>query len=171
EASKGRIVVVGSEGYKMGLRTIQFEDMNFDHNYHPNNTYAHSKLAQIMTAYALQRRIAAAGKHTKVYVCHPGASKTSLIRNDAPLATRITWSLLSRLPIVQTAEKGAYPEVMCATEANLKERAFYGPTGMMQWSGPVGECTIEPFVFEQTIADRLWERSEEATGTKWNPLN
>ncbi|MEM1359956.1 MAG: SDR family NAD(P)-dependent oxidoreductase, partial [Bacteroidota bacterium] len=120
EASQGRMVVVGSEGYKMGLKTIQFEDLNFDHNYHPNNTYAHSKLAQIMTAYALQRRIAAAGKHTKVYVCHPGASKTSLIRKDAPLATRLTWSLLSRLPIVQTAEKGAYPEVMCATEANLK---------------------------------------------------
>lgn len=28
EESKGRIVVVGSEGYKMGIKTIQFEDMN-----------------------------------------------------------------------------------------------------------------------------------------------
>ncbi|GIV32640.1 MAG: hypothetical protein KatS3mg031_0175 [Chitinophagales bacterium] len=50
EQSKGRIVVVGSEGYKMGLKTIQFEDMNFDKNYNPMNTYCHSKLAQMMFA-------------------------------------------------------------------------------------------------------------------------
>ena len=33
EESKGRIVVVGSEGYKMGIKTIQFDDMNWDKNY------------------------------------------------------------------------------------------------------------------------------------------
>jgi len=65
EQTSGRIVVVASEGYKMGLKTIQFEDMNFDKNYHPNNTYCHSKLV-------------------KVYVCHPGASKTSLITKERP---------------------------------------------------------------------------------------
>lgn len=32
EKSKGRIVVVGSEGYKMGIKTIQFDDMNWDKN-------------------------------------------------------------------------------------------------------------------------------------------
>lgn len=30
EQTGKRIVVVGSEGYKMGLKTIQFDDMNFD---------------------------------------------------------------------------------------------------------------------------------------------
>ncbi len=34
EESKGRIVVVASLGYKMGLKTIQFDDMNWDKNYH-----------------------------------------------------------------------------------------------------------------------------------------
>ncbi|MEO1627611.1 MAG: SDR family NAD(P)-dependent oxidoreductase, partial [Bacteroidota bacterium] len=60
--SKGRIVMVGSEGYKMGLKTIQFEDMNFDKNYNPMTTYCHSKLAQMMFAYELQHRIKAADK-------------------------------------------------------------------------------------------------------------
>jgi len=50
EQSNGRIVVVGSEGYKMGIKTIQFDDMNWGKNYHPMNTYCHSKLAQIMFA-------------------------------------------------------------------------------------------------------------------------
>ena len=117
EQTSGRIVVVASEGYKMGLKTIQFGDMNFDKNYHPNNTYCHSKLAQMMFAYELQNRIEEANKNVKVYVCHPGASKTSLIGKNTPLMTRIAWSIMSSTPIVQSAEKGAYPEVMCATEA------------------------------------------------------
>jgi NAD(P)-dependent dehydrogenase (short-subunit alcohol dehydrogenase family) len=53
EESAGRIVVVASEGYKMGIQTIQFDDMNWDKNYHPNKTYCHSKLAQMMFAYEL----------------------------------------------------------------------------------------------------------------------
>lgn len=168
EESKGRIVVVGSEGYKMGLKTIQFDDMNFDKNYHPNNTYCHSKLAQMMFAYELQHRINEANKEVKVYVCHPGASKTSLINKDTPLMTRIVWSVLSASPLVQSAEKGAYPEVMCATEGRLKQQAYYGPTGMMNWGGPVGECELESFVWDRTIAGRLWEVSEKATDGKWN---
>lgn len=167
EASKGRIVVVGSEGYKMGLKTIQFDDLNFDKNYHPNNTYCHSKLAQIMFAYELQNRIQKANKMVKVYVCHPGASKTSLIKKDAPLITRITWSILSNLPIVQSAEKGAYPELMCATEKELKQKAYYGPTGRNNWTGPVDECNVEPFVYNSEIASKLWTVSEIATNQKF----
>nr|WP_211097058.1 hypothetical protein [Neolewinella litorea] len=79
EESRGRIVVMSSEGYKMGLKTIQYDDMNFDANYHPNTTYCHSKLAQMMFAYELQRRIAVANRKVKVYVCHPEASNTSLV--------------------------------------------------------------------------------------------
>lgn len=165
--SKGRIVVVGSEGYKMGLKTIQFDDMNFDKNYHPNNTYCHSKLAQIMFAYELQNRIKEANKDVKVYVCHPGASKTSLINKDASLMTRIIWSILSISPMVQSAEKGAYPELMCATEDNLKQQAYYGPMGRSNWVGPVGECKLEPFVLDREIAARLWTISENQAGQKF----
>ena len=168
EQTGGRIVVVASEGYKMGLKTIQFEDMNFDKNYHPNNTYCHSKLAQMMFAYELQNRIKEANKDVKVYVCHPGASKTSLINKDTPLMTRIMWSILSASPMVQSAEKGAYPEVMCATEDNLNQQTYYGPTGRMNWVGPVGECKLESFVLDKNIASKLWEVSEKETGCKWN---
>lgn len=162
-----RIVIVGSEGYKMGLKTIQFEDMNFDNNYHPNNTYCHSKLSQMIFGYELQERIKKANKDVKVYVCHPGASKTSLIDEETPLLTRFLWSILANSPLVQSAEKGAYPEVMCATEKNLNQQAYYGPTGRMYWTGPVGECKLERFVLDRTIAGKLWNLSEENTNCKW----
>ena len=107
EESKGRIVVVASLGYNMGLKTIQFDDMNWDKNYHPNKTYSQSKLAQMMFAYELQDRLTAANKtDVEVYVCHPGSSKTSLITTSGNLATRLAFWLMSLSPIVQSAEKG-----------------------------------------------------------------
>lgn len=167
EESQGRIVVVSSEGHKLGLRTIQFDDMNWDKNYHPNKVYSQSKLAQMMFAYELQDKIKTAGKNVKVYVCHPGASNTSLIRENASLATRLSWSLMVKIGLAQTAEKGAYPEVMCATEKNLKERAYYGPTGLMNFGGPVGECKLEPFVLNKDVLTKLWALSEKETSLNW----
>ncbi|RMH18946.1 MAG: SDR family oxidoreductase [Gammaproteobacteria bacterium] len=168
EASKGRIVVVASEGYKMGLKTIRFDDMNWDKNYHPNKAYSQSKLAQMMFAYELQDKIKAANKDVKVYVCHPGASITSLIRENASLATRIAVSLMMKAGLFQTAEQGAYPEVMCATEEDLKQRAYYGPSGRWNWVGPVGECKLEPFALDKAVMDKLWNLSEEKTGLRWS---
>jgi NAD(P)-dependent dehydrogenase (short-subunit alcohol dehydrogenase family) len=168
EQSKGRIVVVASEGYKMGLKTIQFDDMNWNKNYHPNKTYCHSKLAQMMFAYELQNKIAAANKNVQVFVCHPGAANTSLIGDNVNFATRFTWSLIVKMGLAQSAEQGAYPEVMCATEQNLKQRAYYGPSGRWNWSGPVGECTLESFALEQPVLSKLWAVTEQQVAFKWS---
>jgi len=168
EKSKGRIVVVGSEGYKMGIKTIQFDDMNWDKNYHQNNTYCHSKLAQLMCVYELQDRLKIAGKtDVKVYACHPGSSSTSLIKTSGKLTSRIIFGLMALSPLVQSAEKGAYPELMCATEEDLDEGGYYGPTGLMDWVGPVGDCVIEPHALDKPVAEKLWDVSEQATGFKW----
>lgn len=169
EASHGRIVVVSSLGYNMGIKTIQFEDMNWDENYHQNSTYSQSKLAQMMFAYELQDRLAAAGKtQVKVYVCHPGASKTSLIKTSGNLMTRMMFGLMALSPMVQSAEKGSWPEVMCATEEGLEQRALYGPTGRAQWVGPVGRGTLEPHAYEKSVMERLWALSEQEVDFAWS---
>ena len=167
EQSAGRIVVVASLGYKMGIRAIQFDDMNWDTNYHQNKTYSQSKLAQMMFAYELQDRLAAANKNVNVHVCHPGSSRTSLITTSGNLMTRAMFKLMSMSPMVQSAEKGAYPEVMCATEDGLEPRALYGPTGRNEWVGPVGKGTLEPFAYDKPVMERLWNLSEKATGFDW----
>ena len=168
EEAKGRIVVVSSLGYNMGLKTIQFDDMNWDKNYHQNNTYSQSKLAQMMFAYELQERLAAADKtDVKVYVCHPGSSKTSLITTSGNLATRIAFGLMSLSPMVQSAEKGSWPEVMCATVDGLEQRALYGPTGCMEFVGPVGKGTLHPHAYDKSVMERLWTLSEKEVGFEW----
>ena len=169
EESNGRIVVVGSMGYDMGIKTIQFDDMNWDKNYSPNAVYSQSKLAQIMCVYELQDRLKKKGKSdVKVYACHPGASRTSLIKTSGSLMTRLVWQIMKVSPFVQSAEKGAYPQLMCATEHNLDEGGFYGPTGRNNWTGPVGAHKLEPHARDKTVAKRLWTVSEDATHFKWN---
>lgn len=159
--------MVSSLGYKMGLKTIQFDDMNWDKNYHQNRTYCHSKLAQMMFAYELQDRLEAANKDVKVYVCHPGSSRTSLITTSGNLMTRVMFRLMSVSPVVQSAEKGSYPEVMCATETGLEQRAFYGPTGFMEMIGPVGKGTLQPYAHSKPVMQRLWDLSKKETGFEW----
>ena len=168
EQSQGRIVVVASLGYNMGIKTIQFDDMNWDKNYSPNPVYSQSKLAQMMFAYELQDRIKAAHKAVDVFVCHPGSSATSLISTSGSLVMRAIFRLMAMSPLVQSAEKGAYPEVMCATQDGLEQRALYGPTGRMEWVGPVGKGTLEPHAYDKAVMSKLWTVSEQATGFNWS---
>ena len=168
EESEGRIVVVGSNAYKMGLKRIQFEDLNFDENYTAWNSYAQSKLAQMMFAYELQRRIRAAGRSVQVQVCHPGASRTNLLKDTASRFNKIVWAITSRI-VAQSAEKGSWPEVMCATEEGLKPETLYGPTKRSQMVGPVGECPLDEVALNQEMAAKLWTLSEQKTSLSWSP--
>ncbi len=168
DKSKGRIVTVGSMGYDMGLKTIKFDDLNWEKDYTANDAYSQSKLAQIMTIYELQDRVAKAGKRdVKAYACHPGSSRTSLISTSGSFMMKLIFGLMKLSPLTQPAENGAYPELMCATEEHLDQKAFYGPTGRSNWVGPVGAHHLEPHAKDKAVASRLWDLSEKETGIKW----
>jgi hypothetical protein len=81
---------------------------------------------------------------------------------------RFTWFLMTLFPFVQSAEKGSYPELMCATEKDLDQKGFYGPTGRGYWTGPVGECKLEPHAKDKEVSEKLWDISEKAVGFKWD---
>lgn len=169
EKSKGRIVTVGSMGYDMGIKTIKFDDLNWERDYTPNYAYSQSKLAQIMTIYELQDRLREVGKtDIKAYACHPGSSRTNLINTSGSFTMKLIFNLMKFSPLTQSAEKGAYPQLMCATEPNLDQGGFYGPTGRSNWTGPVGAHKLEPHAKDRAVAKRLWELSEKETGVKWN---
>lgn len=166
EKSKGRIVSVGSMGYDMGIKTIKFDDLNWDNDYTANDAYSQSKLAQIMSIYELNDRLKDKGKSdVKAYACHPGASRTSLIKTSGTLLMRFIFFLMT--PLTQSAERGAYPQLMCATEEGLDPNGFYGPTGRSNWVGPVGEHEIKPHAKDKNVSKKLWELSDKETGITW----
>jgi len=167
EQSQGRIVVVASLGYNMGLKTIKFDDLDWHKNYNPNSAYSQSKLAQMMFAYELQDKIKKAKKTLEVYVCHPGSSATSLIETNAGALTKAIFGLMMKTPLVQTAERGSYPSLMCATEDGLEQRALYGPTGFIQFIGPVGKGTLNAHAYDKPVMEKLWSVSEQKTNFTW----
>ncbi len=153
----------------MGSKKIQFDDLHMDKNYTAWDAYAQSKLAQMTTGYELQRRVQKAGKKTIVYVCHPGASRTDLIKGEnISLLMKISWNLLVAPFIAQPAENGGYPELMCATEDGLKDAKLYGPTKRQEMVGPVGEGTIESHVLDEKVAKKLRTLSEKTTWITWS---
>ena len=91
-----------------------------------------------------------------------------MIKTSGSLATRFVWQLMKLSPFVQSAEKGAYPQLMCATEPDLDQSGFYGPTGRNNWTGPVGAHTLETHAKDKAVAKKLWELSEKETGVTWN---
>ena len=167
EQSQGRIVVVASLGYNMGLKTIKFDDLDWHKNYNPNAAYSQSKLAQMMFAYELQDKIKSAKKSVDVYVCHPGSSATSLIDTNGGALTKFIFNLMIKTPLVQTAERGSYPSLMCATMDGLEQRALYGPTGFIQFVGPVGKGTLNAHAYDKPVMEKLWSIYEEKTKFSW----
>ncbi|RME84046.1 MAG: SDR family oxidoreductase [Zetaproteobacteria bacterium] len=165
EASSGRFVFVSSMGYRMGLRRIRFEDLHFEQKYNPWDAYAQSKLALMLFAYELQRRLQENKRRLPVYVCHPGATRGTRLLKEASPGMRMLWRLLSLL--AQPTPKGAWPLVMCATESELEQKAFYGPTKWGCTVGPVGTCPLDPIALDREAAARLWELSEAITGFRW----
>ncbi len=167
QESKGRIVVVGSNAYKMGKKRIVFEDLNFESKYSAWDAYAQSKLAQMMFGYELQRRLKAIDSPVQVHVCHPGAAKTNLLMDTANWFMKYLWIVLSQF-IAQSAEKGAYPEVMCATAEGLQSETLYGPTKSADTVGPVGVCGLDTVALDREMGSQLWAVSEQKVGFQWS---
>ena len=94
--------------------------------------FHHAVLGELYVCLGTSRSPKKANKDIKVYACHPGASATSLIKTSGNLFTRSLWYLMTLTPLVQSAGKGAYPEVMCATEEELDQKGFYGPTRVVE---------------------------------------
>ena len=74
---------------------------------------------------------------------------------------------MTKTPLVQTAEKGSYPAIMCATEDGLEERALYGPTGLIEFVGPVGKGSLNAHAYDKSVMEKLWTISEQETGYRW----
>ncbi len=68
----------------------------------------------------------------------------------------------------QSAEKGSYPEVMCATEEGLKQQTLYGPTRRAETVGPVDENQLAEHALNQEDAAKLWTISEQNTSFSWS---
>ncbi|MFE7116918.1 oxidoreductase [Streptomyces sp. NPDC057654] len=160
---KERVVTVASLGHRIG--SLDFSDLQWERRpYRPNAAYAQSKPANLLFAAELQRRLSRAGSRVISMAAHPGISSTNLMRaEEKPSLGYGVERLLVGL-VAHSAEAGALPTLYAAT-ADLPGDSYVGPDrlwGMRGAPTPAGRATR---AHDGSAARRLWEVSEELTGT------
>jgi NAD(P)-dependent dehydrogenase (short-subunit alcohol dehydrogenase family) len=165
-ASQPRVVNISSLVHKMGA--IQFDNLQSERCYQPNAAYNQSKLAMLMFTFELQRRSDASGWNLMSNAAHPGFAQTDLVANGPGLDSFLVKAYVCIKPLFsQSAALGALPTLFSATSHDAKNAGYYGPQGLFETKGSVGEASIARSAKDLAVAKRLWEVSVQLTGAKW----
>ncbi len=156
-----RVVMTSSNAHKMYAR-IFFDDIDAKKSYIGFTRYSQSKLANLLFARELNRRLQRTGSHTIAVACHPGGAATDLVRNLPGPLTRLSMPLVSLL--LNTAAQGAWPTLAAATAPDVEPGGYYGPDGLGEWKGRAGPARVHRNAKDEVSARRLWDLSIEMTG-------
>jgi NAD(P)-dependent dehydrogenase (short-subunit alcohol dehydrogenase family) len=162
-----RVVTVSSDLHKGGQ--IRFDDLQGEQHYSRWGAYGQSKLANLLFALELDRRLKAAGLPMISVAAHPGYSATNLQFNGPPLHERIAMSIANRL-VAQSAAMGALPSLYAATYPDLQGGSYFGPDGPREIRGHPTLVHPSERAKDAATAKRLWEISEKLTGVKYELL-
>ncbi|MGH2852812.1 MAG: oxidoreductase [Solirubrobacteraceae bacterium] len=159
-----RVVTLSSIAHKTGR--IDFEDLQSERRYNRWRAYGQSKLADLMFALELDRRLRAGGSSVKSIPAHPGYAATNLQSAAVPTADRLVMVVTNAL-LAQSAERGAWPPLYAATEPGLEGGTYIGPDGVGEFRGHPRPVSPTRAARDEAVAARLWEVSEELTGVRF----
>jgi NAD(P)-dependent dehydrogenase (short-subunit alcohol dehydrogenase family) len=161
-----RVVTLSSNAHKFGR--IAFDNLNGDRRYFRWNAYSQSKLANLLFALELDRRLRAHDSTVKSLAAHPGYAATNLQSAAAPLFDRLVMKVGNTV-IAQDDEMGALPVLYAATEPGLEGGTYVGPDGVAEQRGHPKIVEPSKSARDARTARRLWEVSEELTGVSPQP--
>ena len=159
-----RVVTLSSNAHKT-VRRIAFENLNGDSRYFRWNAYGQSKLANLMFALELDRRLRASGSTVKSLAAHPGYSATNLQSAAAPLADRVVMKVGNAV-VAQSDEMGALPVLYAATEPGLEGGTYVGPDGIAEQRGYPKIVQPNRVARNEQTARQLWDVSAELTAVR-----
>jgi NAD(P)-dependent dehydrogenase (short-subunit alcohol dehydrogenase family) len=160
-----RVVTVSSTAHRFGR--IRFDDLQSERRYGRWRAYGQSKLANVLFARELDRRLRAAGSAVASLAAHPGYAATNLQTAAPPAFDRAVFAISNRL-LAQSAEMGALPQLYAATRPNLDGGLFVGPDGFEEQRGHPRVVAPSKRGQDAAVAARLWEVSEELTGVSYD---
>jgi NAD(P)-dependent dehydrogenase (short-subunit alcohol dehydrogenase family) len=164
-----RVVTVSSFLHRRGaLDSLEGDDLMSGQGYNRTAAYARSKLANLLFAYELNRRLTAAGTPVMSLAAHPGYTRTDLTRH-LPLLMR-AGSRAAEPVFAQTAAMGALPLLRAATDPKATGGQYYGPGNLMELKGHPRVVRSSARSYDEELAQRLWETSEKLTGVSYPPL-
>ncbi|HUC00717.1 MAG TPA: oxidoreductase [Solirubrobacterales bacterium] len=161
EGRKGaRVVTVTSTAHKIGR--IRFDDLQSQRSYGRWRCYCQSKLANVLFARGLDRRLRERGSVIASLAAHPGYAATNLQTAAPPAFDRAVFALSNRL-LAQSAEMGALPQLYAATRPHVEGGLFIGPDGFEEQRGHPKVTQPVKRGRDPGTAARLWTVSEELT--------
>jgi NAD(P)-dependent dehydrogenase (short-subunit alcohol dehydrogenase family) len=155
-----RVVNVSSVGHKIRSK-LDPATMMSGAKYDRIAAYGRSKLANLLFTYELQHRLESAGATVSALAAHPGISATELGRN-APRSVQFMERFSG--PFLQSAAKGALPQLRAATDPEATGGEYYGPDGFMEGRGSPVVVTSSTRSHDRNLQHALWVESERLTG-------
>ena len=166
-----RVVTVSSMLHRAGK--INLDDLQGQQGYNKRAAYSQSKLANLLFAYELQRKLARAQQSAISVGAHPGYSATNLQHvgpNMEDSAVQRAMMSMSNTLFAQSSEMGALPTLYAATAPDVNGCDYIGPGGFMNMRGyPVKEVSSAAS-YDEAAARRLWDLSETLTGVRYEAL-
>lgn len=152
-----RIVQVASGAHKWG--DIHFEDLTMEKSFRPFKAYGQSKLANVLFAEALSRRLLP--YKITVNSCHPGAVGTSMGINRETGFGKGIMKILK--PFFRTPKEGADTAVFLGTDpsvGNITGKYFYNRKPEK----------VSKRAADQVLSEKLFTWTEEHTGVFFQDL-
>ncbi|KAJ9549822.1 hypothetical protein OSB04_022365 [Centaurea solstitialis] len=146
---EGRIVILSSEVHRVSYKEgIRFDKINDEKSYSPFYAYAQSKLANVLHANELTRRLQAEGANITANALHPGVIRT----NIAPVFLNMANSFLKNVP------QGAATTCYVALHPQLK-----GVSGQYFVDSNLNKASKHGLDAE--LAKKLWDFSSKLTNS------
>jgi NAD(P)-dependent dehydrogenase (short-subunit alcohol dehydrogenase family) len=159
-----RVVTLSSQAHRMGR--MNFADLQGVAKYRPWGAYGQSKLANLLFANELSRRLRLAALPVISLAAHPGYASTNL-QSAGPRMKGSRWgerttSVANRL-FGQSAEMGALPTLYAATQPHLPSGVYIGPDGFGEQRGHPTLVGMTSAALNRADAEQLWAVSEDLT--------
>lgn len=165
-AAAPRVVTVSSLAHRNGK--MDASNLQSERDYKPWEAYNNSKLANLLFANELDRRVRAAGLPLLSVSVHPGVSKTSIFANG-PGTSDLKSKVVNFLApiLMQDDVKGALPTEFAATDPDVRGGEYIGPDGIGEFKGFPKVVQPRPHARDESAARTLWESSEKLTGVSY----
>ncbi|MDR6970775.1 SDR family NAD(P)-dependent oxidoreductase [Leifsonia shinshuensis] len=157
-----RVVTVSSALY--AAAKLDLEDLASSSRYSPGRAYNRSKLANVMFALELGRRLAESGSSVRSFAAHPGMARTPLHTTYPSVATRVMTRIIAGA-IGREPGPADVGVLTAALHPDASPELFWGPTGSKTHPDAVGDW-FKPVATDLGAAVSLWEVSERLTGTR-----
>jgi NAD(P)-dependent dehydrogenase (short-subunit alcohol dehydrogenase family) len=171
-AEAARVVTVSSLLHHGSLGAGLAESTDFKTLPHSSrwSGYARSKLANLLFARELDRRVRAVDGTLRSISVHPGLARSELVAKSG-IGRRAVVGQVARISVslgAQSAAEGALPSLYAATHPTAAGGEFIGPR--LRARGAPTRTTPSHVARDEKLAALLWAASVEATGVGYEEL-